>query len=196
MKSSFNHEGTYVCECGQTFTNSQKFNNHKSMCPIHYEAIGKNIEVRNQSHRDACRKAGLRIQEQNAQLKAKKAELDLQQWISEKHTCEKCGKVMTEKYGSGRFCCASCAKTRKHSEETKEKIRQKSKSNSFGFKSQEYIEKRNSLSLSKKLELEKLYLENPSRCIICGSILPFEKLHRKTCSPECLKISKSAGGGI
>lgn len=29
---------------------------------------------------------------------------------------------MTEKYGSGRFCCKACANTRRHSEKTKEKI--------------------------------------------------------------------------
>jgi hypothetical protein len=31
---------------------------------------------------------------------------------------------MVEKYGSGRFCCKACANTRKHSEETKNKIRE------------------------------------------------------------------------
>lgn len=47
---------------------------------------------------------------------------NLQLWLSEKHTCENCGKIMTEKYGSGRFCCSFCAHVRQQSEETKEKI--------------------------------------------------------------------------
>lgn len=53
----------------------------------------------------------------------------MNQWIAEQHTCETCGKVMTEKYGSGRFCCKACANTRRHSEKTKEKI-----ANSFIWK--------------------------------------------------------------
>ena len=40
------------------------------------------------------------------------------------YICEKCGKVTEEKFGSGRFCSRACANTRKHSEATKEKIRQ------------------------------------------------------------------------
>ena len=37
----------------------------------------------------------------------KKAKLD--DWISEKHLCEVCGKIMTKKYGSGRFCSKACS---------------------------------------------------------------------------------------
>lgn len=39
------------------------------------------------------------------------------------YICENCGKLVTEKYGSGRFCSRACANTRKHSDETKQKIR-------------------------------------------------------------------------
>jgi hypothetical protein len=38
------------------------------------------------------------------------------------YTCEKCGKVTEEKFGSGRFCSRACANTRTHSAETKERI--------------------------------------------------------------------------
>jgi hypothetical protein len=40
------------------------------------------------------------------------------------YTCEKCGKVSEEKFGSGRFCSRACANSRAHSAETKERIRQ------------------------------------------------------------------------
>ena len=40
------------------------------------------------------------------------------------YTCEKCGKITEEKFGSGRFCSRACANTRTHSAETKERIRQ------------------------------------------------------------------------
>ena len=43
-------------------------------------------------------------------------------WKEEKHTCARCGKVMTEKWGSGIYCCKSCASKRKHTEEEKIKI--------------------------------------------------------------------------
>ena len=41
------------------------------------------------------------------------------------YTCEKCGKYVedVDKFGSGRFCSRACANTRKHSDETKDKIR-------------------------------------------------------------------------
>lgn len=39
------------------------------------------------------------------------------------YACECCGKIMAEKFGSGRFCSRACANTRHHSDETKEKIR-------------------------------------------------------------------------
>ena len=39
------------------------------------------------------------------------------------YTCEKCGKITEEKFGSGRFCSRACANTRTHSAETKERIR-------------------------------------------------------------------------
>jgi hypothetical protein len=40
------------------------------------------------------------------------------------YTCEKCGKIVEERFGSGRFCSRACANTRIHSAETKERIRQ------------------------------------------------------------------------
>lgn len=40
------------------------------------------------------------------------------------YTCEKCGKITEERFGSGRFCSRACANTRTHSAETKERIRQ------------------------------------------------------------------------
>lgn len=45
-------------------------------------------------------------------------------WISEQHTCEHCGKVMTEKFGSGRFCSRSCANSHEVTDEQKKKTSQ------------------------------------------------------------------------
>lgn len=38
------------------------------------------------------------------------------------YICEKCGKEVTEKFGSGRFCSKSCANSRIRADETKQKI--------------------------------------------------------------------------
>ena len=43
----------------------------------------------------------------------------MRQWISEHHTCEKCGKVMTEFYGTGRFCSRACANSHQRSDESR-----------------------------------------------------------------------------
>ena len=43
--------------------------------------------------------------------------------------CEKCGKLVTTNFGSGRFCSRSCANDRAHSEETKQKLSKSVKNN-------------------------------------------------------------------
>lgn len=52
--------------------------------------------------------------------------------------CEKCGKEVFDKFGSGRFCSRECANSRSHSEETKKKISDSVKNNLSGFCSSSY----------------------------------------------------------
>jgi very-short-patch-repair endonuclease len=40
------------------------------------------------------------------------------------YICERCGKPVTSKFGSGRFCSRACANARDHSDATKQKIRE------------------------------------------------------------------------
>jgi very-short-patch-repair endonuclease len=115
-------EKEFKCECGKIFYNSQSFNGHKSHCKEHLITKGGidryNLYLDKQSGTaDAARKARV------SKLTNKKQKED-QIWLVAKHTCERCGKVMTEKFGSGRFCSRACANTRMLSEETKEKIRE------------------------------------------------------------------------
>lgn len=110
-------EKVYQCECGKTFDKPNSFNAHKSNCKVHFEVCGKDIgEVYARRAKSVSKTA-----KQNAVVRQQEK---LNQWLSEQHTCERCGKIMTEKFGSGKFCSKSCANTRDHSEETKEKIRQ------------------------------------------------------------------------
>lgn len=102
--SSFNHIGTYKCECGKEFTNSQSFNGHKSHCKIHLENLGKldaRIEVV---------KAVGRTQSENARIiREAKEKAKIEAWLATNPKCEYCGKELTEYFGSGRFCSMSCA---------------------------------------------------------------------------------------
>ena len=131
---TFNHVGDYVCECGKTFTNSQQFNSHKSWCEVRLgdDAVQKHVN----NSKEALKRATQLIIERS---RAKRENL-LHQWINEQHMCEKCGKVMTEKFGTGRFCSKSCANSRQHSDDTKQKI-SKSLNEHYGntsYKAQQY----------------------------------------------------------
>ena len=175
----------YKCECGKEFNNSQSFNGHKSGCKIHQlQKYGSLDTFYTKRHEKGIKAA----QTRSNQLKIKK-EQELQQWISEQHICENCGKIMTEKFGSGRFCSQACANSRKHSKETKEKIK----------KSVEDFNKNSSIS-NTRIYLKK---ERP-KCLICGKKL-FLKNKTGFCR-ECLvnsnegqnklsEISKNAGLG-
>lgn len=74
--------------------------------------------------------------------------------------CKKCGKELTEWFGSGQFCSRACANSRTHSQHTKSKIAN---------------------TLSKKSKSDKTNV-----CVICKKDFHC-KSNRKTCSAECLK---------
>ena len=108
----------FKCECGKEFENSQSFNGHKAGCRVHHLAKYGNLDLFNLRYSTVNKKAG-----KTRSKKAIKAKQDrLQQWLAEKHKCEHCGKVMTKKFGSGRFCSRACANARIHSDETIQKI--------------------------------------------------------------------------
>lgn len=118
--SKYDNRGLYVCECGEEFDNPQKFNGHKSHCIIH---LGEErFEKVKKSMSNGAKKGALISKAIQSNLREKKK----QQWVSEQHTCERCGKVMTEKYASGRFCCKSCA-SKNHTLSEEEKIRRENK---------------------------------------------------------------------
>ena len=94
----------FKCVCGKEFKSKQALGGHQGYCK-EYLGEDRYLEIINKN--------------KEGQLKAKqtllnngkiKKQQELQQWISEKHKCEKCGKVMIEKYASGRFCCKECAR--------------------------------------------------------------------------------------
>lgn len=174
----------YKCICGAEFNNPQKFNRHKADCRIHLEAKGvdydeykRNIFIKQSNAskmRAQLRRECLQREKQNA----------LQIWIDERHLCETCGEAMTVKYGSGRFCSKSCANTRVHNDETKAKIGRAGKANAaLHCNRGNDLFKTYGHKLHEKSVAE--YNLDPSFCVVCNKILPYELRYRKTCSSEC-----------
>ena len=175
----------YKCECGKEFQNSQSFNGHKSHCLIHNRVSNKlnSYLVRKNRYIDLCKENNIKHAEHQRNLKKDK----LLVWISEKHTCEKCGKVMTERYGSGRFCSRNCTNSREKTDEVKNKISQSIQRSYESANTTNIIVKR-------REQAEKEYYLNPKHCICCGKVIPFEKRRKRTCgNPDCIKSLQVEG---
>ena len=159
---------TYTCLCGATFSKPQQFNGHKQGCEVHlinkYGSMETYYEIKNRNH-NRGKTVKARAQE--------KHKVELEQWIHEHHTCEKCGKVMTQKYGYGRFCSQSCANGRPKSTEERARIRKSTKAT--------YMEK----DIRGHNIIE--YNKQPNTCTICGAQLTYDQRERKTCSKNCEK---------
>lgn len=160
-------EKMYICECGKTFNDSQKFNGHKAHCKLHHISKYGNLDIL-QEHDRKCTLHSKTTNTLRHEVAVNKKQNDLLQWASEHHTCEHCGKVMTEKFGSGRFCSRACANVRVHSEEEKQKI-----SDSI----------LNSYPVSL---LHTQYNASPKYCMICGKMLSYKQRNHKVCSRECV----------
>lgn len=164
----------YICDCGKIYNNPQSFNGHKSHCKTHLTNTGR-LHIRE----NVDNTNGIKTRstfKQKADIR-KQTELDI--WISEKHVCEKCGKLMTIKYATGRFCSQSCANSKPQSAETRAKIGSKLSGRVNG--------KRITDEQRSKLELSKIrkYNQAPNHCCICNSVLPYNHRLRQTCSKEC-----------
>lgn len=169
----------YKCICGREFESIQSFRGHKSQCVQHL--ISKGYDEKTLYSMKNKRLSGFiqsnNLEHINAELQRKEK---LNAWCAETHVCETCGKLMTEKFGSGRFCSRACANTRTHSESTKLKI---------------------SISVSKSSKTNKIIRPKKPICIesictICGNtFIRKSRKPRATCSEECLhklRVLKSA----
>lgn len=161
-------KGYYICKCGKEFTNPQSFNGHKAHCDIFQLAKYGSLDKKNINIEK--KKKNVKYYSQlSHKFYQQKNQNDLHEWLESNPKCECCGKIMTKKYGSGRFCSISCANTRHCSDQVKEKI-----SNSIK-------------NISRKNPYIENYKNNPNYCTICGSVLDYNNRYRKTCSSECLK---------
>ena len=186
-------EKKHICICGKIFQTAQKLGSHKSLCKEYY--------LNRDGHLDNYEKRIITLSNSNKayfekirpQLELEKIEQQtkfLNQWISEKNICEKCGKVMTEYYGSGRFCSSKCAKsfsTSKNREEINKKVGAKLKGRPQRLSekrllSQENRKRNNKVKRSQKLVKIKggtlditygqldAYRETHTTCEICGNV--------------------------
>lgn len=87
------------------------------------------------------------------------------------HVCERCGKIMTEKFGSGRFCSRACANSRLKTAAVKEKTSQATKKTKAPTH-EDFVKK---------------YYLNPNYCKICGKVLEFNLRFKTLCSRECVR---------
>ena len=172
-------EKIYACICGKEFTSSQSFNSHKSLCKEHYiQKYGGLTEYEIQlEKRHKAAAESLRNKADN------KKQAVLTAWIAEQHTCERCGKIMTEKFGSGRFCSRFCANSRDHSDETRDKIRQ-------ALVKPEELKKKRVRKPSQAKQKPKVISEPkaaPQRdvCLVCGKEL--QPQHKYSYCAEHLK---------
>ena len=182
-------EKEYVCICGKKFNNPQSFNAHKGHCKIHQLNKYGSLDNLSISYKNRGKQISKGLRNKFKDNKKNK-EQKLEQWKKEEHRCECCGKIMTDFYGSGRFCSQSCANSRKHSQETKEKI-------SMGVKTSDIV-----INHTLKKENIENYNKNPKYCIICNNIIPYELRYRQTCCDECctqyrsIQLKGKTGGYI
>jgi hypothetical protein len=158
--------------------------------------IHGNLDVLNKRKSDVkkhCKETYAAMVEQQKQEKR-------DQWVAEKHICEHCGKTMTEKFGSGRFCCRACANSRKRPQDVKDKIRETVKAaNQTGFTKHGKSICQTSPEARMLRALERHRILAPT-CPICGELIPFEKRYKKTCGKkECVheaisRKAKETGG--
>ena len=163
-------EKRYLCECGKEFFTTSQYAAHSRYCRVHAETHERDYDAERAAWRIHLFNIGKEARTKQLRKQIELKEQELTKWLSEKHTCEKCGKVMTEKYGSGRFCSRGCANGRPQSEETKNKIRNSLLKLSDGTDrlSTNHVKAKNN------------YENNPKYCVVCGAVLPYEKRNNIT----------------
>jgi hypothetical protein len=183
-------EKQFICECGKIFASSQSCNGHKANCKEHhiakYGTIDR-IEAKNK------KLIALSAQVADAASKQRQAKIDteLKAWQDVQHACERCGKTMINKYGSGRFCSKACACAHSKSPETRAKISGSLQGKSFPR-----------ILPPIKATNKAIYELSPKRCKICGKAIEYDRRRYFTCTSEVchnkyLSIqTKGVSGGV
>ena len=142
----------YVCKtCGKSFPTKQGLCGHQRY------------------HSPNFNRSQLNVKEKNLQLKLNK----LDEWIHEQHTCKRCGKIMTEKFGSGTYCSRKCSNSRERNIQTRQRISESTKQTLL-IKDIRGTNIRN-------------YNKNPKYCCICNSPISYNRKEWQTCgNRDCI----------
>ena len=127
-----------------------------------------------------CRKA------YNAKVKAEREVARQSAWEAGQYRCEHCGKVMTKKFGAGRFCSKACANSHECTEDTRNKIKQ-SLITFYEDPEARLLQVRRGKTTSELQAEYAEYLQTPRLCCICNKPIPYKERHRQTCSKDCYK---------
>jgi predicted nucleic acid-binding Zn ribbon protein len=149
--------------CGKPFLKGIRW---LSRTPVHICSKECNLKYR----------AVKRQEDQNQRLIA---------WQAQNNRCANCGKVMTEFYGSGKFCSRSCANSRNHSDITKNKI---SKTLDMLYNDSLFESVSECVPIQQTKQARIKYESSPKICIVCGNSIAYNKRHRQTCSDDCYKL--------
>lgn len=183
-------QGPFTCICGREFQNIQAFRGHKSHCEEHLKSTGR-LHIRQQVDKENKQRISQGLKKKQAEIDAAKQ----QQWIDEQHHCERCGKLMLTKYGSGRFCSNFCAHAKPQFEEMKAKVSKTSKQAYIDGKFPQLgknIVHNGTKMNARTVAAQQRYADNPKRCLVCNNIIPYERREAKTCSQICrLKLQGS-----
>lgn len=102
----------YKCECGREFDSKVKRAGHYGHCAVHLgeDRYKKNLDIFSKHASENLKATNYKKKLEREEKK--KSDLDI--WISEEHPCLVCGKIMTEYYGRGDYCCELCARKASH----------------------------------------------------------------------------------
>lgn len=188
-------KGYYKCECGQAFVEPQKFNGHKRRCKVHL-LLKYGTEAPFEAVETKCTEVLVKAAAAKAErLRNKKAARQLEEtldWQNNPHICECCGKLMSIKFGSGRFCSVSCAHSHPRKNKTSGFHTPTPSNRPTGIYPK--YESANAAREARRAEAFARFLVRAPKCRICGALLSYEKRDKKTCgSKECVHAAIRAG---
>lgn len=164
----------YSCRyCSKEFAKS-------NLLASHVVAAHKKPE----KHYICCKYCGKKL---NVKHRLTRKHIEVCRKKHEPYICKVCGKLVTTLYGTGKFCSIICRNTRKHSEATKQKLRDAVKRN--GLTGAVLID-----STTKHLEAIRYYVKHPKFCKICGARISYKRRYSsETCGSHECKY-KNCGG--
>jgi len=144
----------YKCECGREFEKRQSFIGHCGHCKVHLdpERFSRRLEIYRKF--PDYQKDSIELRKQ---VKIDNDKKDSERWVSEQHKCEYCGKIMTSKFASGRFCSRSCSNGYVSSNQSEDVIKRKTRNTGpnleKGQKMSSILTDESKYKLSKSLKL-------------------------------------------